>query len=342
MPPQPMDAATDKKARRRVYFKTMRQMYRNEEKQEKEYLIKKIQELENDLATLVLLQKSGSDESKTALPWKDIAQELNEGVKVASSGLKMLKTQVETIATQVWAMKKWVVANSVLKSGLDSRVPTWRDVTLLAHPTSRRLGKEWITLQMYHNTDRIFQQYGFPALDSPETIDWDTESINIDGGDYTVYRRQAKMAESLEDAIAFVDSTLLSIQASYAEQHAISQTVVEIEGNTKQFAIVTPRQEFVNLLCGEFSTPSRCVFVLQQILDDEACPHRGFRQRNRMFWHDVQELPSGRTVVRSVAIHTLCYTKEGSIAIDENSQVLEVNINGCPYMNTRKPRFPSW
>ncbi|RHY25367.1 hypothetical protein DYB32_008369 [Aphanomyces invadans] len=234
-----MDAATDKKARRRVYFKTMRQMYRNEEKQEKEYLIKKIQELENDLATLVLLQKTGSDESKTALPWKDIAQELNEGVKVASSGLKMLKTQVETIATQ-----------------------------------------------MYHNTDRIFQQYGFPALDSPETIDWDTESINIDGGDYTVYRRQAKMAESLEDAIAFVDSTLLSIQASYAEQHAISQTVVEIEGNTKQFAIVTPRQEFVNLLCGEFSTPSRCVFVLQQILDDEACPHRGFRQRNRMFWYE--------------------------------------------------------
>ncbi|ETV68383.1 hypothetical protein H257_15699 [Aphanomyces astaci] len=333
---------SDQKTRRRAYFKTMRQMYRNEEKQEREYLLRKIRELEIDIAPLKK-HATGGNLTKSILPWKDVAMGMDEGVKIASSQLKVLKTQVDAYAEQVWAMKKWVVTNSVLKSALDSRVPTWRDVTLLAHPTSRRLGKEWITLQMYHNTDRIFQQYGFPAIDSHETIDWDTESVTVDGGDYTVYRRQAKMTESLEDAIAYIDSTLLSVQSTYVQQHATSaQAVVEIEGNTKQFAIVTPRQEYVNLLCGEFCTPNRCVFVLQQILDDEACSHRAYRQRNRMFWHDVQDLPNGNTVVRSVAIHTLCYTKEGSIAIDDDAQVLQVNINGCPYMNARKPQFPSW
>ncbi|CAK4664427.1 unnamed protein product [Aphanomyces euteiches] len=342
----------DKKVRRRMYFKKMRQIYRSEEKQERLYLINKIHELERvaiPLQERARVREVDEDgETRTMLAWKDIALVMQEDVQLAVKNQMGLKSQVEDVKQLIWRMKNWVATNSVIRNALDCRVPTWRNVTLLAHPSSRKLGKEWITQQLYYNTDSIFHQYGFPAVDSGEFIDWDSQTISATSGDYTIYRRQAETQDTLDEAVSHIDQTLLSVQGAYLRQkqeHA-SSTVVEVEGNTKQFALVTPRREFVNLLCGEFFSPGRCVFVLQQILDDEACPHAKFHQRNRMFWHDLQELPGGRTVVRSLAIHSLCFANEedddSNLLNGQKSRVFDVNVAGCPYMNSRQPRFPSW
>ncbi|KAF0700849.1 Aste57867_8648 [Aphanomyces stellatus] len=368
-------AKRDKNARRRSYFKEIRRAYRQDEKNERLALLEQITELEKVLGPLAL--SAGDDKKKdeaNMLPWKDIAHALHDDARDVSSQQVALKTQVKDVQMLVWEMRQWVAANTALRvrqssillclsrgmqRTLDNQVPTWRNVTLLANPTSRRLGKEWITQQLYHNTDVIFQRYGFPAIDSGETIaDWDNQSIVVDGCDFTVYRRQVETGDSLADAIAHIDDTLLSVQSTLPTTartsevddiltvgtHAAGcgQSKVEIEGSTTLFALVTSRREYVNLLCGEFRSDRRCVFVLQQILDDETSRHPDYPQRNRMFWHDIQELPTGRTVTRSVAMHSLCYTTQGGIAVDEDAKVIQVNISGCPYMNARQPNFPSW
>ncbi|KDO19631.1 hypothetical protein SPRG_14307 [Saprolegnia parasitica CBS 223.65] len=44
---------------------------------------------------------------------------------------------------------------------------SWRNSSLMAHESSRRLGFDWITKQLYHNIDAMIQHCGLPASMAP-------------------------------------------------------------------------------------------------------------------------------------------------------------------------------
>ncbi|KAF0700850.1 Aste57867_8649 [Aphanomyces stellatus] len=94
--------------------------------------------------------------------------------------------------------------------------------------------KEWITKQMYHNTDRMFIEYGFPSMASTEC--------------------------------------LLSLQCLVPTYAPLTPMVLEqVDSPTRQHAFFTPRGEFINVVVREFRTADRCVLVMQQIQQDELC-----------------------------------------------------------------------
>lgn len=49
-------------------------------------------------------------------------------------------------------------------------MPTWRHTTLLGDAPARKMGFDWITQQLYHNTDRVLQACQFPAPSDPRRM----------------------------------------------------------------------------------------------------------------------------------------------------------------------------
>ncbi|RHY81073.1 hypothetical protein DYB31_014485 [Aphanomyces astaci] len=109
-----------------------------------------------ELTKAITIARNASSKVNRMLSWKDVAEALLCDRRLAESQHKALaKDQIQN-KKHLLEMYQWVLAQVSLQS--------------------RSLGKQWITRQMYHNRDRIFQQYGYPSLDTtaPEYISMET------------------------------------------------------------------------------------------------------------------------------------------------------------------------
>ncbi|KAG9415077.1 hypothetical protein AC1031_008505 [Aphanomyces cochlioides] len=124
------------------------QIYRRTKKRERAELRATVAQLDDELKALT------SNKSRDLLlSWKEVALAVQESNENAQSERQALKAQVARLRKVVQAMKGWVTAAVVDTMSLDAMIPTWRNVTLLADPVSRILGKKWITERMFHHTD---------------------------------------------------------------------------------------------------------------------------------------------------------------------------------------------
>ncbi|KAF0698940.1 Aste57867_10462 [Aphanomyces stellatus] len=214
----------------------------------------------------------------TMLPWRDVATAIVELQHDATSDQRVLVDRIRAYDDVIDDMKDWVSPNP--------HRTTWRDVTLLAHPTSRQLGKQWITAHMYHNTDRVFDTFGVPPHGHREM---NSMEINFDeDGSHTFVQR----------AVGVWDAALETVVAMYREHtgsmftmdgfHPIgSESHVEVDANTTLRQYRPRHGPFVNLLCGEFHESHRCILVIQQIQSDEAVGRNGVH-RSRKMWIELK------------------------------------------------------
>ncbi|CAK4077919.1 unnamed protein product [Aphanomyces euteiches] len=274
----------DHKLRRRIYLRKMRQIYRNEERQEREYLHHKIAELEEIIKPLQ--EQAARRKAWTLLPWKDIADVLGEECDNATTEWSHLKAQVEEYEEIVRIMKKWVATNCALKCSLDDRVSTWRDNSLPANPQSRHLGKEWITKQLYYNATRMFHAYGFPPTDCMDDFHLFDMDLETSAGVQYVFGGQFNDVSSESLALLYCGQTCSVLMANL--QHRIpSETVKESDGDMQLHQMVTDNGEFVNVLAASFNEEGRFVAVVQDILDDETVEldDRFRLRRYRTYWY---------------------------------------------------------
>ncbi|KAF0700844.1 Aste57867_8643 [Aphanomyces stellatus] len=277
---------------------------------------------------------SHKNPATSALSWKEIAKALQDDTRDSEHRRRDLQAQLERHTRLLRDMQLWVESNTPLETSiLDPATPTWRNVTLLANPDSRRLGKEWILQHMFHHTDRIFYDHGLPPLDSPEEIPLEFNVQFTDAATFTaVFRSQWSHEASLDYAIGHFYMSLLPVQAYIVHYTpALPLVLTEIDARTRQFALATPRGEFINILCGEFRTAERCVFVVQQIQDDEAIPTSlAHRQRRRMLWHDIHQLPGGIIKRRIVSLHSQAVDAHGRSDLREDALDYAISLDGCP------------
>ncbi|KAF0692635.1 Aste57867_16300 [Aphanomyces stellatus] len=312
--------------------------YRKKKKMERVQLRETIAELERTKKAMPAKKALAC-----MLSWKDVAKALQEGRRMAEIQQTDLKRRVDDHEALVREMQRWVLASHI-EIAPNPAQRSWRNVTLLANPTSRQLGKEWICKQMHHNMERMFDQHGFPALDALETIDWELNFTFSDQGFTSVYRRQLSRDITMEASMDYIRRTLLSVQVFIAHYSPrLHKEIYDIQGQTQQVALVTPRQDFVNILCGEFITHDQYVLVVQQIHDDESCTREPtHRQRNRTSWHDIRRLPNGRTMWRILALQSQSFTSTGRvIQLREDAQDYGVDLTDCPdhLLEARFPRL---
>ncbi|RHY36544.1 hypothetical protein DYB34_010181 [Aphanomyces astaci] len=167
--------------------------YRKMKKNEVNKLKQVIHQLE--LTKAITIARNASSKVNRMLSWKDVAEALLCDRRLAESQHKALaKDQIQN-KKHLLEMYQWVLAQVSLQS--------------------RSLGKQWITRQMYHNRDRIFQQYGYPSLDTtvPEYIFHVQMTFSENG--YTLeYIRQAVSTWSLETFVDYYNQTLLPLQCA--------------------------------------------------------------------------------------------------------------------------------
>ncbi|RQM12664.1 hypothetical protein B5M09_012987 [Aphanomyces astaci] len=103
------------------------------------------------------------------LAWHEVARSLADLRMLSESQNQALKAQLVEHEALVREMYHWTDTYHI-KPSLDHNRTLWRHASLLNDPATRKLGKEWITEHMFHNTDAIFHQYGFPPRDSFEYL----------------------------------------------------------------------------------------------------------------------------------------------------------------------------
>ncbi|ETV63586.1 hypothetical protein H257_19486, partial [Aphanomyces astaci] len=129
--------------------------YREQKKKEMSGLEGTIRQLEHIPSVLHKSVPTRLARSLLLLLWHEVARSLAD--------LRMLSE------SQNQALKAQLVEHEALPS-LDHNRTSWRHASLLNDPATRKLGKEWITEHMFHNTDAIFHQYGFPPRESFEHL----------------------------------------------------------------------------------------------------------------------------------------------------------------------------
>ncbi|KAF0698939.1 Aste57867_10461 [Aphanomyces stellatus] len=293
------DDAAERARKKREYIRTFMQEYRGKNKKEKDVLLAQIDRLEarivayrKKLATGATTRSVPPPESAIkALSWRNVAMavaELQHETTTEQRALVRRTREYEDIARE---LKSWVTFSTHVMASPSPHRATWRDMTLLAHPTSRRLGKQWITQQMYHNKDRLFEQYNMPS--SANTQPFNAMEIDFREHGYFFVQRMASTwhapLETIVELYRHHTGSMFTVDGFYPLD---TQVHVEETETTSlhQYAPTETNPMFINLLCGEFrDDDGRCVLVIQQIQSDEAASERevSCRQRSRMVWVEL-------------------------------------------------------
>ncbi|RQM29145.1 hypothetical protein B5M09_010651 [Aphanomyces astaci] len=185
--------ATTRRLKKNMYQRQKQATYRRQDKLEIAFQRERVVVLEEMLdqarARLrgVVTSKSSSS---SILSWEDIALALREGEDAAVARNGQLRHQVHRGRAVIEDLKVWLftripvritpplhhrqVCSVPFLTCLDQAYPIssiWRNVGLVQHADTRRIGVDWITKQLAHNATHAFQQYGFPSPESGETID---------------------------------------------------------------------------------------------------------------------------------------------------------------------------
>ncbi|KAF0719242.1 Aste57867_1165 [Aphanomyces stellatus] len=334
----------DTKARAREYNRKMKQLYRREEKKEVEALHAKIRALETAL----------THARKTALlSWEDVAMAVRETAVLSVSQNRALKIQLEEYVTLVGCMRHWVAS---VERPLNAAAPTWRNVMLSADPTTRRLGKEWITKQMYHNAGRVLTRAGFPPSLDEEFMTLDIDFSEDDGvtcGLVRQYTTRRSLPAAVDHQVRHICSALM-IDGPRPD---FPTTTLELTTSTVLHRMETRLGEAVELLCGTFTeSPTRSIVVVQQIDDDEAWDHNCY-QRQRRVWYDMQTTAQGTTSVRMVYSMTHAFRRKQRLPLGDEARLWGVAAQAmddpdqlckrareiiCSYVDATRQRTPTW
>ncbi|KAH9194660.1 hypothetical protein AeNC1_003358 [Aphanomyces euteiches] len=313
-------AETEKKLRRRVYMRNMMKIYRDEFKKEMAYLREKEQQLEVQVQHLLQTRcLGGDDDSSGALPWREVSQALKEEHDEAKAKREKLLTQVMTHRRVVDNMERWVAAQMTIPVSPTTPTSTWRNTTLLGDPTSRQLGKQWIMEQMFHNTDRVFQMYQFPAMDRAHDL-YGLEAVPTpNGGFQYIHRRQFDLGHPLDMLLQLYKDTVYRFMTPDAVYH--NNVAAEESNDTTLRTLHNSNGEVMHLLTRAFSSGQRSVFVGQEILDDDLLPITKPKQRSRMIWFDIVPLSPTKCRLRCLYIYSNFFDNKGeSLPFEEEAK----------------------
>ncbi|OQS05536.1 hypothetical protein THRCLA_20590 [Thraustotheca clavata] len=234
-----------------------------------------------------------------ALPWKDVAGSLAKACVESRLSLELLRQKYEQVYHISQCMSAWV--GSMSRS---QNVPVSNDMfkatVLMGDPIARRLGLDWFTQHMYHNTNRMEALSNFPS----EGVVQDTTVISHENGMWEIHGRiQVECNYSLEATYAYLHDKIW--EELRGETH-ISMSEILDEDTVKTIdAKMIYRRTAVsadesNYYVGrEFVTKNRVVFLFGNFSQDALHPEN-IQWRPRMFWYIMDRLAPERTRIRLV------------------------------------------
>ncbi|KAF0692639.1 Aste57867_16296 [Aphanomyces stellatus] len=313
----------DKRLKKRAYIRTFMKTYRKKGKRDFDLLKAQKVQLEAEVRALV---GRSTDDSKSLLPWREVAAALAAHKMDAVDTNYALRTKVGAYNDLVQGMHAWVTATSgcnlAILRPLSATQPNWRNMHLPRHPQSRSLAKEWITQQLLTQADEKFHAAAFPAAHEL-AHDWDL--LFTDDYFYVRQATQFVWDVPLHAVVSLYRDHLCSALWLDGRPSLNLKTVKETTEHTILHQMLSKSGEFVNLLCGVQASRGHTRIVLQQIQDDEAVDHN-HRQRNRTAWLDIQALGPSKTKMRVFTTVSQNFTKDGYLDLDQEADRFGVDV----------------
>ncbi|KAF0694925.1 Aste57867_14231 [Aphanomyces stellatus] len=260
--------------------------YRKQKKEELEVLLRTVVELQEMKEKIMSAPSSSSD----GLPWREVARALLDHRRVVEGENKSLKARINQHKALLRQMHEWIAHRVSIQTSPDAARTTWQNVTLLGNPSSRVVGKEWITQQLFHNKARMFERHACPAATDEPYMLTDLTFQDDDGIDY-VHRGLLILPCPLAILLTVFRNHICDWNLVDAGYPLRTNTIVERTATTALHQVVTPRvHQHMNLLTGECvdnNEDGGFLFVAQQILHDDLFP-RTSHTRRRTFWLDTR------------------------------------------------------
>ncbi|KAF0689667.1 Aste57867_18904 [Aphanomyces stellatus] len=330
----PVDAENAKLLHKRKLTREKMKRYRNGIMRKSRQLQALAESLTQDIVALKKAQ------SPWVLSWDDVACALREDVASEEFTNAILQAQVRSQEHLVQTMRTWVQRCLVIPGA------TWRNVTLLADVTARKHGFDWITLNLHHNTDFVFDRYQFPSIASGESIqDAFADARNPDCLEY-VWRFQAEIAAPFDRVcrhinLGFFDTMLMHGPKVHAPL-AVDTQVLRSLGGSIRYSNSTAANEQLNHLFRIFRSNVRCVLVAQNIHDDELLKDPKHRPAsNRVSWMVVDKLSPTRTSLRYLMMASQGFSADGAlISLDDEAKIFGIDLSAYTE-DTKLPVFVS-
>ncbi|KAF0718085.1 Aste57867_1910 [Aphanomyces stellatus] len=288
---------SDRILRQREYDKAMKRMYRAREKAACQALLAQVVALEAILAPLAERHRR---DFMGGLPWKEIALGLRENLKLSLAQNKALREQVAAFGAMAHAV---VVATTPAPlTSLLSNVPTWHDMTLSAHPTTRQLGQAWIINRLMRTGDRMFQLHGFPLSGDTMLQDATVDATSRD----VVIRYEGCTTRSMSHLLHHF---------CHHDGHSQGDTCNVIDDSSLHHVTTRYRRlngrpgelvEDVNILTGcVHYTDGRVLVVARTITHEEVLPGLPIDtrvHRHRQSWLEMRPLSPTTTLLRLLVL----------------------------------------
>ncbi|OQR85095.1 hypothetical protein ACHHYP_12286 [Achlya hypogyna] len=274
-------AAEDLRRRNRLKQKRLRERVAGERRQ-----------LRAQVASLVkTLAVAQSKPKETCLSWKSIAASLARSSVESKLTLTMLRQEIE---------RAWVASMHPSRSLLPNAPFNWTDITLMAEPASRRLGLDWYTKHLYHNTDRMQQLCAFPS--SGTVVDNLVVNIGNDLVDL-IGRIQIDYDKPLEATYDVLrDKIWAELRGdthSFVSEYLDEELVKSIDPKMLYRRTVLDVEESNYYVCREFNEPNRVVFLFGNFTQDALQP-RNLEWRPRLFWYILERLGPNKTRLKAM------------------------------------------
>ncbi|KAF0689676.1 Aste57867_18913 [Aphanomyces stellatus] len=291
----------------------------------------------------------------TLLPWEQVVRALRDESELATKDNVDLQRLCKTQGIVLLVLKQWVASFVVHMRTPRGTMKTWRHVTLGVHPASRVRGCDWITLQMLHHVDRVFQQCHFPPLTSTDVVDDFVIGTTEEDDDDTVqymWRDQREVPYAMEvvrELFARPHYTKMVAGGPKAKWIAPDdETAAVVAADNYRLRELDARLHYVHSFRGnqmlvrnvarEFDLPDRCVFVAQNIHDDELLPNSSAAQRNRTSWFVLDRISSTRTKMRALSVLSQQFTKTGFVDLADEAKAWGLDVKPTEALDSAERR----
>ncbi|KAF0708070.1 hypothetical protein AaE_013364 [Aphanomyces astaci] len=253
----------DETLARRRYFREKQREYRHKLKADAVAIAQEVMHLESIRDRLqVVSMTSVRKASEGPLSWHAIATVFKSEAHRVLTRRQSLVTQMQQFESLKRAMRRFVVMNIPPPM---SRRNAWHSVTLVADPSARNRGKEWLAQQMYHNMHEPLAL--LPAANHEEEF-FVLELHESDNDESFTFleRFQFILPGTLASFRRHFESTMRKLLFEKPHEATV---VEEVAANTRLSHTTTPDGAFLNTLQGYFVEADRFVMVMRQVENDE-------------------------------------------------------------------------
>ncbi|OQR99499.1 hypothetical protein THRCLA_06495, partial [Thraustotheca clavata] len=262
-----------------------------------------------------------------ALPWKEIAQSLQEESQTSVHRNRLLRQQHQDQLRVLLDLAQRALYCNPKRPLLNYQAWCQTSISPYQHP--RRFALEWTTTAMYHNTMAMLEKHGVASRD---LANYKITCSENEAFEYIWYMHKSILLP-YQSTVTLAHHWVQHYIRGGMWPHTTGTKPLDVYGLPDTTYVQTTRvmpTEIVQFLSREFHEgDNRTTIVGQTIHADELYPVPT-PYRHRMFWYVLEKASETVTKVSTIHVTSHLCTDDGPVAIEEEAKLMGYDLSDCP------------